>query len=244
MSCFKTRISWQRRAHGPLGAAGQHCAPHKVTAVIFEQFAVGPLQCNCIVLGDEASHQALVIDPGDECERIYAVLESHGLRVAGIIATHGHIDHVGAMAQLKERTGAPAMLHEGDVPLYQNLAMQAAWIGIPAPAMTAIDRLVAEGDALSFGTRALRVLHTPGHSPGSISLVLDEKTPTVFSGDTLFAGSVGRTDLWGGSFEALLRSIARKLLTLPDDVTVVPGHGPRTSVGAERRSNPFLQPPA
>lgn len=212
--------------------------------MIFEQFPVGPLQCNCVVLGDETSRQAIVIDPGDECDRIYRVLESHGLRIAAIVATHGHIDHVGALAQLKERTGAAAMLHEADVPLYEQLAQQAQWLGIPVPPATQLDRLIADGDSLGFGQRALRVVHTPGHSPGSISLVLDDPTLTVFSGDTLFAGSIGRTDLWGGSFAALQHSIRESLLRLPDEALVVPGHGPRTSIGAERRSNPFLQPPS
>lgn len=213
----------------------------KVTAVIVEQFAVGPLQCNCVVLADDLTKRAIVIDPGDEVDRIYAVLHERGLQLAGIVATHAHIDHVGALAQLKERTGAPAMLHEADVPLYEALAQQAAWLGIPVPPITTIDRLVLDGDELAFGKHALRVVHTPGHSPGSISLVLDQQQPTVFSGDTLFAGSIGRTDLWGGSLESLLRSITRRLLTLPDDAVVIPGHGPRTTVGAERESNPFLQ---
>lgn len=215
-----------------------------MTAVIVEQFAVGPLQCNCVVLADDLTKRAIVIDPGDEVDRIYAVLHERGLQLAGIVATHAHIDHVGALAQLKERTGAPTMLHEADVPLYEQLALQASWLGIPVPPTTTIDRLVLDGDELAFGKHALRVVHTPGHSPGSISLVLDQQQPTVFSGDTLFAGSVGRTDLWGGSFESLLRSITRRLLTLPDDAVVIPGHGPRTTVGAERESNPFLQPRA
>lgn len=212
--------------------------------MIVEQFAVGPLQCNCVVLADDLTKRAIVIDPGDEVDRIYAVLHERGLQLAGIVATHAHIDHVGALAQLKERTGAPTMLHEADVPLYEQLALQASWLGIPVPPTTTIDRLVLDGDELAFGKHALRVVHTPGHSPGSISLVLDQQQPTVFSGDTLFAGSVGRTDLWGGSFESLLRSITRRLLTLPDDAVVIPGHGPRTTVGAERESNPFLQPRA
>ncbi|MDQ6779618.1 MAG: MBL fold metallo-hydrolase [Candidatus Eremiobacteraeota bacterium] len=209
--------------------------------MIVEQFAVGPLQCNCVVLADDLTKRAIVIDPGDECDRIYAVLHARGLQLVGIVATHAHIDHVGALAQLKQRTGAPAMLHEADVPLYEQLALQASWLGIPVPPVTMIDRLVLDGDELAFGKHALRVVHTPGHSPGSISLVLDQQQPTVFSGDTLFAGSIGRTDLWGGSFESLLRSITRRLLTLPDDAVVIPGHGPPTTVGAERESNPFLQ---
>ena len=212
--------------------------------MIFEQFAVGPLQCNCVILGDEISRRAIVIDAGDECDRIYEVLQTHGLQLAAIVATHGHIDHVGALGQLKQRTGAPALLHEADVPLYEQLALQAQWLGIPVPPATELDRLLRDGDRIEFGKHALAVMHTPGHSPGSISLVLGDANPTVFSGDTLFAGSVGRTDLWGGSFEELLRSIQQRLLRLPENAIVVPGHGPRTSIGVERRTNPFLQPTA
>lgn len=209
--------------------------------MIVEQFPVGPLQCNCIILADQPGGQAIVIDPGDEPARIFAALEKHHLRLAAAVATHAHIDHVGGLAALKQLTGAPAMMHEDDVPLYEQMALQAAWLGVPAPAITTVDSYLRDKQALDFGACALRVMHTPGHSPGSVSFLLDQAVPIVFSGDTLFAGSIGRTDLWGGSFTALMASIQKRLLSLPDDIEVVPGHGPSTSIGEERISNPFLQ---
>ena len=212
--------------------------------MIVEQFPVGPLQCNCIILGDETSKDAIVIDPGDEGDRIFAALQRHGLTVRAVVATHAHIDHVGALANLKKLTGAAAMIHEADVPLYEHLAEQAQWIGVPVPEVTTLDRYLRDGDRLAIGTRALDVLHTPGHSPGSLSFVLDDASPLVFAGDTLFAGSIGRTDLWGGSFPEIIESIRRKLLTLPDEAVVLPGHGPRTTIGTERETNPFLTVPS
>lgn len=208
---------------------------------IIETFPVGPLLCNCVILGDERTRTAIAIDPGDEIERVVAALKRHGLRLVGIIATHGHIDHVGGFETLKRITGAPTRLHEADVPLYEQLAMQAQWLGIAPPLAGSIDHGLDEQNGLSFGDVQIDVRHTPGHSPGSVSLVLPQATPIVFSGDTLFAGSVGRTDLWGGSFDALLHSIRTKLLTMPDDTIVIPGHGPATTIGQERASNPFLQ---
>ena len=212
--------------------------------MILEHFPVGPLQCNCVVIGDEASKDAIVIDPGDEAERIFEVLRRHNLKVRAIVATHAHIDHVGALASLKQLTGAPAMIHEADAPLYEHLAEQAMWIGIPAPSITTLDRFLVGDDRLDVGKHALDVLHTPGHSPGSVSFVLADASPVMLSGDTLFAGSIGRTDLWGGSFPQIIESIRAKLLTFPDEVVVVPGHGPRTTIGAERMHNPFLVPQA
>lgn len=208
--------------------------------MILETFPVGPLQCNCIILGDERTKSAVVIDPGDEIERVTAALDRRGLSVVAIVATHGHIDHVGGFAELKKMTGAKTLLHEADVPLYEELASQAEWLGIAAPSMTTLDGGLDEAVGLAVGGLQLDVRHTPGHSPGSVSLVLPEDVPTLFSGDTLFAGSIGRTDLWGGSFEEIIASIRAKLLTLPDDTIVIPGHGPRTTVGTERRTNPFL----
>ena len=207
--------------------------------MILERFAVGPLQCNCVILGDEATKRAIVIDPGDEVARIGDVLAAHGLTVAAIVATHGHIDHVGGFADLKAMTGAGVRLHEADVPLYESLPLQAEWLGVAPPAMTVIDGSL-DDRGLDAGSVHLDVRHTPGHSPGSVSLILPLPVPVVFSGDTLFAGSVGRTDLWGGSFDDLMRSIRTRLLDLPDDAIVVPGHGPQTTIGAERRTNPFL----
>jgi hydroxyacylglutathione hydrolase len=208
--------------------------------LIIEHFAVGPLQCNCVVIGDERTRQAIVVDPGDEVERIFDILKRHELSVSAIVATHAHIDHVGALASLKQLTGAPAMIHEADVPLYEGLAEQAAWLGVPAPDTTVLDRYLKENQRLEIGGSGLEVVHTPGHSPGSVSFMIDHATPIVLSGDTLFAGSIGRTDLWGGSFDEIMRSIRAKLLRLPDVTIVIPGHGPRTTIGTERASNPFL----
>jgi len=211
--------------------------------LILEHFPVGPLQCNCVIIGDEQTKDAIVVDPGDDVGQIIDALKRHDLKVKAIIATHAHIDHVGALAALKELSGAPAMLHEGDVPLYEHLAQQAVWLGVPTPSTTTLDHLLKEGERLDVGGRTLQVVHTPGHSPGSVSFVVDEVIPTVLSGDTLFAGSIGRTDLWGGSFPEIIESIRRKLLTFPDEVVVVPGHGPLTTIGAERATNPFLVEP-
>jgi hydroxyacylglutathione hydrolase len=207
---------------------------------IIETFPVGALQCNCIILGDERSKTAIVIDPGDDVDRVTAALDRLGLTVRAIIATHGHIDHVGGFAELKRITGAKTYLHDADVPLYENLAMQAEWLGVAPPSMTTLDGGLDDATGLAFGAHTLDVRHTPGHSPGSVSLIFPDDTPVLFSGDTLFAGSIGRTDLWGGSFETIIASIRAKLLTLPDETVVIPGHGPKTTIGVERKSNPFL----
>jgi hydroxyacylglutathione hydrolase len=208
--------------------------------VILESVPVGMLMCNCIIVGDEATKRAIVIDPGDEIEKISALLDKHGLTVAAIVATHGHIDHVGGIAALKALTGAPVMLHEADAPMYENLALQAQWLGVATPPTTQIDKYLSDRQQLEFGKQKLEVLHTPGHSPGSVSFVVPHDLPTIFAGDTLFAGSIGRTDLWGGSFDQIIQSIRGTLLPLPDDSIVLPGHGPRTTIGTERATNPFL----
>lgn len=209
--------------------------------MIHEVFPVGMLACNCSIVGDEGTREAIVIDPGDELTRIKEALARHKLRVKYIVATHAHIDHVGAIAGLKAATGAAVLMHADDRPLYEHMAAQAEWISIPPPAVVEVDQWLKDGDTVCFGPHCLKVLHTPGHSPGSLSLCLTDGQPMVFCGDTLFQGSIGRTDLWGGSEEEILRSIRDRLLVLPDETAVFPGHGSPTTIGEERATNPFLQ---
>src|SRR6266850_642668 len=256
---------------------------------------VGMLQCNCSIIGDPATREALVIDPGDEVTRILDLLGRHRLTVKAIVSTHAHIDHVGGLAKLHQYTGAPVLMHRDDLPLYQAMEMQASFLGIHPPELIEIDQLLKEGDSLRWGPFEAQVIHTPGHTPGSVSLYLphdagqvtvadaakkftvkteagkeididdllrkaadpegsqeiaaseeSEKSPVrppqLFSGDTLFAGSIGRTDLWGGSMYQIMESLRTKLMHLPDDTVVYPGHGPVTTIGHERHLNPFLLP--
>jgi glyoxylase-like metal-dependent hydrolase (beta-lactamase superfamily II) len=255
---------------------------------------VGMLQCNCSIIGDPVTREALVVDPGDEVNRILDLLGRHKLKVQAIVSTHAHIDHVGGLSKLHQYTGAPVLMHRDDLPLYQAMDMQASFLGVLPPDLTDIDQLLKEGDILRWGSFEAQVIHTPGHTPGSVSLYLphdagkittpdkgrkltvpgaDEKevdsegnaeeidpedaeeisspdgavktivlAPQLFSGDTLFAGSIGRTDLWGGSMEQIMNSLRTKLMHLPDDTIVHPGHGPVTTIGHERHLNPFLQP--
>ena len=203
-----------------------------------QTFVVGPLQSNSYLVVDERSRQAAVIDPGMESESVLEAVHDEGLRVESVIITHGHFDHVFSSAAFKAETGAQVIMHPDDVPLLLEMPETARLFGFKAPPPPQPDRLVREGDVIKVGELALSVLETPGHTPGGISLCLDN---AVFVGDTLFAGSVGRTDLRGGSLDALLRSIRTRLLTLPDWTVVYPGHGAATSIGAERRDNPFLQ---
>jgi len=209
--------------------------------MIHEILPVGMLACNCSILGDEATGEAIVIDPGDDIERVQEILTRHNLTPKLIVATHAHIDHVGGIEKLQKATGAAVLMHREDLPLYQNLATQAAWLGVEPPGAVEVGQFLKEGDAIRCGSLALEVLHTPGHSPGSLSLHMPGEHRRIFSGDTLFQGSIGRTDLWGGSLETILRSIHETLLRFPDDTPVFPGHGPATTIGDERESNPFLQ---
>jgi hydroxyacylglutathione hydrolase len=203
---------------------------------------VGALQCNCTILGDPRAGEAIVVDPGDEVDKILAALRKHALRCIAILNTHAHIDHVGANHALKEATGARLMLHEADLPLYDNLRVQAEWLGglMPEPRRAEVDQHVGHGDQVSAGEVVAEVLHTPGHTPGSLSFHLAGAEPLLLSGDTLFAGSIGRTDLWGGDFDQEIASIRSRLLTLDETTRVIPGHGPETTIGWERRRNPFL----
>ena len=209
--------------------------------MIVETFPVGKLQCNCTILGSEQTKEAVVIDPGDDIPFILSRLEHHGLTAKYAIATHGHIDHVGGFHQLKESIGTPVYLHPEDIFLYEALEMQARMIGVAAPAATMIDGHLSHGDEIGTGEIKLGVVHTPGHTPGSICFHSDGDSPCLFAGDTLFMGSIGRTDLWGGSYEQIMDSLRGRLVTLPDDTIVIPGHGPATTIGREKRLNPFLQ---
>lgn len=208
--------------------------------MILETFPVGPLQCNCTILGDEETREAIVVDPGDEVSRIHRRLSSLGLTLKQILVTHAHIDHVGGALKLKSLTGAPIFLNENDLPLLQIMAEQAAWVGVQTPETAPPDEPLIDGSSVGLANYPARVLHTPGHTQGSICLHF-APLKMVLAGDTLFAGSIGRTDLPGGNGEQILHSIQNRLLTLPDETKVVPGHGPVTTIGAERRTNPFLK---
>jgi len=216
--------------------------------MIYVKIPVGMLQCNCSIIGDPRTLEAIVVDPGDEVERILGLIGRYKLKVKAIVCTHAHIDHVGGLAKLYQYTGAPVMMHSDDLPLYRGMEMQAAFLGMPPPELIEIHQLLKEGDVLQWGNFLANVIHTPGHSPGSVALYLptggDNATltqPQIFSGDTLFAGSIGRTDLWGGSYDQIMASIKDKLLQLPDATIVHPGHGVSTTIGHERDTNPFLK---
>ena len=232
--------------------------------LIHEVLPVGMLQCNCSILGDRETRDAIVVDPGDEVDRILEILRTRELNVRAILSTHAHIDHVGGLARLHKATGAPVLMHPDDLPLYQRMEMQANWLGVPPPPVTSVDAELNEGDTVRWGGYQARVLHTPGHTPGSVSLYIPMEIPAapkpaadsqkqaaaprrspgysgwLLAGDTLFAGSIGRTDLWGGDFNAIMASLQGKLMALPDSTRVYPGHGAVTSIGEERTSNPFL----
>ena len=205
---------------------------------IFEHRVVGPLQCNCYVVGDATSKHAIVIDPGGDAEEIARAVALRALTVTAIVATHAHFDHILAAERLRHLTGAPFHLHAADKPLLSWLQESGRlFLGVELPPPPEVDSAAREGDRLTAGTTELAVLHTPGHSPGSISLVSEG---VLFSGDTLFAGSVGRTDLPGGDMKSLIGAVKGKLFALDDEVAVYPGHGPRTTLGEERRFNPFV----
>ena len=209
--------------------------------MIIETFPVGLFQCNCTILGDEETREAMVIDPGDDAGKILEALEKHGLKAKQIVCTHTHIDHVGAIDDLQQRLGVPAAIHKADLMLLENLDVQAQFSGLPTPKQGAIDSFVQDGDAVGCKGVELGVLHTPGHTPGSTTFHLAGDRNILFTGDTLFMQSIGRTDLWGGSYEEIIRSIQRKLMTFDDDTLVIAGHGQSTTIGHERRHNPFLR---
>jgi glyoxylase-like metal-dependent hydrolase (beta-lactamase superfamily II) len=208
---------------------------------IIETFPSGPLGCNCSLVVDEASRRAIVVDPGGDFERIDERLSALGAQVEAIVHTHTHIDHVGATAPIQRKSGARACIHEEDRFLYDLLPVQAAMLGVPLPESVEMEGSLRDGTTLSAGSVELGVLHTPGHTPGSVTFVVKTKGGTrVFSGDTLFRRGIGRTDLWGGDSGLIMKSLREKILALPDDAVVVPGHGPNTTIGEERAKNPFL----
>jgi glyoxylase-like metal-dependent hydrolase (beta-lactamase superfamily II) len=207
--------------------------------MIHEILPVGQLQCNCSVFGDETSKEAIVVDPGDEIEEIEAILKRHHLGVKAIVITHAHIDHIGGAAKLRALTGAPVYMNARDGELASQLAMQAAWLQTETPENPGIDVEVQEGDVLNLGTASFAVIETPGHTQGSISLYTAAEKKLV-AGDTLFRDSIGRTDLPGGNSRQILSSIHTKLLVLPEDTVVIPGHGGNTTIGREKLRNPFL----
>jgi hydroxyacylglutathione hydrolase len=208
--------------------------------MIHEILPVGPLQCNCSILGDETSREAIVVDPGDDISKIMALVAKHNLTVKQILITHAHIDHIAGAHRLKQLTGAPILYNQNDLPLVKMMDVQASWLGIPTPTVQKPDDSLDDGKLITVTGITGSILHTPGHTEGSVCLYIPNQT-LLLAGDTLFAGSVGRTDLPGGNTNKLLTSIHDRLLTLPDETIVIPGHGPRTTIGSERSENPFLQ---
>jgi hydroxyacylglutathione hydrolase len=206
--------------------------------MILETFPVGPLACNCTILGDEETHEAIVIDPGDDIGHIHRRLSELGLKLKQILITHGHIDHVGGALKLKRLTGAPIFLNENDLPQLKMMAAQAAWLGVETPETAPPDESLNDGLAVGLARYPGQVIHTPGHTQGSVCLHF-APLKLLIAGDTLFAGSIGRTDLPGGDFDQIIASIHSKLLDLPEETKVLPGHGGATTIGEERAHNPF-----
>ena len=208
--------------------------------MIIETFPVGPLQCNCTILGDEQAGEAIVIDPGDEIGRIQRRLVELGLKLKQILVTHAHIDHVGGALKLKRLTGAPILFNQNDLPQIEIMEEQAGWLGIAMPETAPPDESLADGEIVGLASLPAQVIHTPGHTQGSVCLHF-APLKLLVAGDTLFAGSIGRTDLPGGNYGQIIDSIQTHLLGLPDETKVLPSHGPATTIGVERRKNPFLR---
>jgi glyoxylase-like metal-dependent hydrolase (beta-lactamase superfamily II) len=213
-----------------------------VTAPFVRTIPVGPLQCNCSIVADTEAGEAVVIDPGDEADRILLALAATKCRAVALLHTHGHFDHIGGTAGVSRATGAAIRIHAADRPLYDRLPEQASFFGLSAEPPLPPDGGFADGEKISVGRFRLEAIHTPGHSPGSTCFLLEGEAPVLFSGDTLFRRSIGRTDLWGGDTDTILASIRQKLFALPAQLRVVCGHGPDTTIGEERTSNPFAAP--
>lgn len=203
--------------------------------MLIRNITVGPLQANCFIIGDETSRQAIVIDPGDEPDLIMDVINENRLEVSYIVCTHGHFDHVGAVSDIKEKTGAKVIIHKDEIEIYHAARDMAAFWGYEVERLPEPDMLVDDGDRIGVGNTNFTILHTPGHSPGGICLYGDD---IIVTGDTLFAGSVGRTDFYGGDMNKLRESFNR-LMSLPDETRVLPGHGPDSTIGIEKKDNPF-----
>lgn len=208
--------------------------------MIMESFPVGPLQCNCVVLGDETTREGVVIDPGDEPEKIDDILDHHRLNLKFILHTHGHIDHILAADHLRRTRGASVRIHDADLFLWKGVQMQASFLGMRVQSPGPVDGSLSQGDRIPFGPYELEVIETPGHTPGSVCLLLRKPAQILFSGDTIFQRGIGRTDLWGGSYPVILASIRDRLFTLEEETLVHPGHGPQTTIREEKRDNPFL----
>lgn len=208
---------------------------------VIRTLPVGPLQCNCSIVADPEAREAVVIDPGEEADRILLELAATKCRVVALLHTHGHFDHVGATARVKRATGAAIRIHESDRPLYDALVEQASFFGLEAESPAPPDGGLADGETIAFGRFGLAVISTPGHTPGSTCFLLRGETPVLFSGDTLFRRSIGRTDFRGGDANAIVSSIRGRLYALPPETRVVCGHGPDTTIGQERRENPFVR---
>ena len=208
--------------------------------MIHEILPVGPLQCNCSIIGDETTRDAMVIDPGDDIADVLAIIQKHNLQVRQIVITHAHIDHVGGSMKLRQATGAPILMNQNDYALVKMLDLQAAWLGMQSPGHVEIDHSIGDADKVEAGPLVANVIHTPGHTEGSVCLYFPAQQKLI-AGDTLFAGSIGRTDLPGGSYDKIIRSLHEKVLALPDETLVVTGHGPLTTIGDEKESNPFLK---
>lgn len=207
--------------------------------MIHSVIPVGVLQCNCSIIGDEATHEAMVIDPGADVSRILELIARHGLTVKQIVITHAHVDHIGGAMKLKAATGAPILMNEADTAQFKLLDLQSRWLGMPLTEQPTLDQSLSHGDKLHVGSLEAEVLHTPGHTEGSICLYFPLQKKLI-AGDTLFAGSIGRTDLPGGNTAKIMQSLRGPVMALPDETEVFPGHGPATTIGEERESNPFL----